>query len=113
MLSPDAHVADLLTFPALDREGRIVSTRNPGWFAWNTETATLTATNGAHILPRTVFRHHYRLNHDGVVGQSPMVLVRIEKQLEDPAPTSDWQKVWEAPEWGVPATTGPNNKPRQ
>jgi hypothetical protein len=101
MLSMDGQKVDALVLPAMDHSGRVVATPFPGWFDWNLEGATLTASLGSDMLPHTSFRYHYRLNGTSD-GPSPFVLVRVERRRIDSSPNrEEWQKVWEAADWGV------------
>ena len=109
MLHRRGERADVVLLPAMDEGGRIVATPFPGALVWDLETATLTATLGSDMIPHTSFRHRYRLNGSGD-GPSPLALVRVERRRSDRM-QEDWQKVWEAPDWGVVGIRQPPHLP--
>jgi hypothetical protein len=106
LLDPQGDRAEALVLPAITADGRIVATRLPGYMEWDPATETLTAILGSDLIPHNSFRHHYRL-HAG--WQSPFALTRIEKAASrGMSPQLGWQRIWEAPDWGVVDEKGPD-----
>lgn len=92
--------ATLLSLAVLTEEGGIIASTYFGLMSWDPGTGLPTVREVTDMVGNMVHRYQYTLSGWKEPWGS-LALVRIQKaKMANNMGEDDWQKVWEAPEWG-------------